>query len=215
MFPDETRPIILITCCAKYREYLAPAIKRLTHPDWRIIGLVGGAPTTVYDLSNGVLELSAPDNYESLPTKIHAAMEWIHTHFPSIPGVFKTDDDVIFDDLDHLKTIIYKKLNLDYWGNHVSKTDAGIISSWRIDNRFEDKTLRPAYQAATYCFGTAYWVSHNSLGYIAAAEKEFRSSFLEDVCVGFILNKQGIFPERIQLKMREIIPRSPVLLTYS
>jgi hypothetical protein len=113
MFPDETRPILLISSCLKYRADLAQAMKRFSHPDWRTIGIVGGAATTVYDISSGVLELAVPDSYELLPTKIQAAFSWIYNTFPSSPGVFKTDDDMVYDDLSQLSKAIQEKNNDD------------------------------------------------------------------------------------------------------
>ena len=43
MFAAETRPVILVTGCQKYREYLTPAMRRFSHPEWRTIGIIGGA----------------------------------------------------------------------------------------------------------------------------------------------------------------------------
>ncbi len=183
-------------------------MKRFSHPDWRTIGIVGGATTTVYDISSGVLELAVPDSYELLPTKIQAAFSWIYNTFPSSPGVFKTDDDMVYDDLAQLSKAIQENIQkcVDYWGVHTSKTQAGVIGQYRIQNRFEDKTLRPRYQAATYCFGAGYWVSRVSMGHISKSEsaEEYQRSYLEDVCTGFVLNQQGIFPKKVDLSQREI-----------
>jgi hypothetical protein len=215
MFADETRPILLVTGCQKYREYLTPAIRRFTRPDWRTIGIVGGAATTTYDPSSGILSLAVPDNYESLPTKIQAAVAWVAREFPAVPGLFKTDEDIVFDNLSHLADAIREGIlsGEDYWGTNVSMCRAADINTWRIQTRFEDTSLRPKHQQAIYCFGAGYWLSKTSMVHISSptAAAEYQRSCLEDVCTGYVLNQQRIFPKRAMLRLREV-PRGPELL---
>jgi hypothetical protein len=78
--------------------------------------------------------------------------------------------------------------------------------------RFDDKTLQPRHQAAIYCYGHGYWVSAAALPHILAAGDEFRASYLEDVCVGAVLNRAGIMPARVALPYSEL-ERTPELLS--
>ncbi len=86
------------------------------------------------------------------------------------------------------------------------------VSLARIEHRFDDKTLRPTHQTALYCFGNAgYWVGKQALPIVCAAGAEYKKSFLEDVCTGYVLNQAGFRPEKIPVPCREV-PRGPELL---
>lgn len=212
MYADETRPIILVTGCQKYREYLTPAIRRFTRPEWRTIGILGGATTTSYDASSGILSLAVPDNYESLPTKIHAAVAWVDREFPAAPGLFKTDDDIVLGDIVYLVGAIREGVatNEPYWGLFVGQCRAAGVNPIRIQHRFEDTSLRPTHQQAIYCYGHGYWLNRDAMAHVAAAGDEYRASYLEDVCTGAVLNRRRIFPKRAAILYQEI-PRGTVL----
>ncbi|NCY20381.1 hypothetical protein EBX31_00305 [bacterium] len=212
MYAAETRPIILVTGCQKYREYLTPAIRRFTRPEWRTIGIMGGATTTSYDASSGILSLAVSDNYESLPTKIHAAVTWVAREFPTVPGVFKTDDDIVIGDISQLAAAICEAVaaNEPYWGLFVGQCRAAGVNPIRIQHRFEDTSLRPTHQQAIYCYGHGYWLNRDAMAHVSAAEDEYRTSYLEDVCTGYVLNKKRIFPKRAVMPYQEI-PRGVVL----
>jgi len=212
MFADETRPVLLVTGCQKYREYLTPAIRRFTRPEWRTIGIVGGAATTTYDPSSGILSLAVPDNYESLPTKIQAAVAWVAQEFPAVPGLFKTDDDIVLADIQHLVGAVAEGIRTDepYWGLFVGQCRAAGVNPLRIEHRFEDKSLRPTHQQAIYCYGHGYWLNRAAMAHVAAAAEEYGKSYLEDVCTGYVLNRQRIFPKRAVIPYQEI-PRGTIL----
>jgi hypothetical protein len=189
---------------------LVAAIRRFKRQrGWDVVGLVGG-DVTRFDPDTGILTVAAADTYEALPTKLYAAFTWIMTNRPLTPGIFKTDDDMVFDQAALIDTI-YSNLSMPYWGVKVSTCSAGVIDSSRVSARFVDTTLKPTYQAAIYCHGAGYWVSARALSVILASGNEYRSSCIEDVCTGFVLNRAGFVPQRIRVPYKEE-SRTPDLL---
>ena len=204
----DSKPILLLCGCRKYEEYLHAAIRRMTHPAWDIIGVIGGSELS-FDATSKILCLPVSDTYEALPTKLQAAYAWIWAERPGIPGIFKTDDDMLFD-IPALATAVLANVKKPYWGVKVSMCEAAHVKSQIIETRFDNKTLRPAHQSAVYCFGAGYWLSAEALPVIIAAP-EYSSSALEDVCTGFVMNKAGWNPTRIRVRFEEA-PRDAQLL---
>jgi hypothetical protein len=212
MADTETRPVLLVCGCQKYRPYLEATVRRFAkHPEWRVVGLLGD-PTATAPLFDGTyLTVPNPDTYEALPAKIQAAVAWIAATWPDVPGYFKTDDDIEFGDTRVLIAAIQRLAPLQYWGLTYSICPAAPVNTWRIQNRFSDTSLRPRHQAATYCFGAGYWIGREGIRAIAAAADVFAESALEDVATGFVMNRAGFHPQKLPLPVREV-PRGPELL---
>jgi len=172
------RPILLVCGCRSYEEYLHAAIRRFDRPEFEVIGLLGSpSDPASLDPTTRILSLPVPDTYEALPTNIHAAFAWIAANRPGIPGIFKTDDDMVID-MDALTTTIHSNTDRAYWGVMIGVSHAGPILPERIEARFVDKTLRPSHPSAAYCFGWGYWISATTLPTIVAAEAIYKSSYL-------------------------------------
>jgi hypothetical protein len=208
---ETAKPILLICGCHKYEEYLRAAIKRMTRPEWTVIGIIGGGTSSQFNEESRILVLSCEDTYETLPAKIHAACQWIHTNHPGIPGIFKTDDDMLFD-MAALADAVSKNKAIPYWGIMKGMCKQAPVNPARIAARFVDTSLTPIHQTAIYCYGWGYWLSAGVLPHIVAATSVYESSPLEDVCTGYVLNRVNIFPEKINIPYREV-PRCPELLT--
>lgn len=209
----ETRPILLVCGCQKYRPYLEATVRRFAkHPEWRVVGLLGDPAAAAPVFDGTYLTVPNPDTYEALPAKIQAAVAWIAATWPDVPGYFKTDDDIEFGNTRHIIQAIDKlKDTLPYWGLTYSVCAAAPVNGWRISNRFTDTSLRPTHQAATYCFGAGYWIGREGIRAIAAAADVFAASALEDVATGYVMNRAGLFPRKLPLPVREV-PRGPELL---
>jgi hypothetical protein len=214
----DTKPVLFVTGCQKYRQYVDAALIRFANPAWHIVGIVGSAAeeatatATTATRVGDIVTLPVPDTYEALPTKIHAAFSWIAANYPNTVGIFKTDDDIVFGDMAHLARAIALCEARPYWGLFVGNCRENPVNQARIQMRFDDKTLQPRHQAAIYCYGHGYWVSAAALPHILAAGDEFRASYLEDVCVGAVLNRAGIVPARVALPYSEL-ERTPELLS--
>lgn len=209
------KPILLICGCRQYDAHLRAAIERFTHPDWMVVGVMGStAEAAAYDPEMRILTLPVPDTYEALPQKVHASLAWILATWPDTPGVFKTDDDILMQDLSALSTAIRDHLVVPYWGLITHRCNAAYVPLTRIKGRFTDKSFRPKHQRAHYCFGHGYWLSQSALAIAVAAETDYATSYLEDVCTGFVMNRAGIEPVHVPVPYKEM-PRCQELLHYS
>lgn len=208
--------MILICGCKKYEEYLRAAIKRHSGKKMlRIVGIMGDPTLTdaSWNETERLLILPTPDTYEDLPKKIHAAVCWINDKWPNTPGIFKTDDDIIFEDLSKLMIFIYRNLSIPYWGGYVERCKKSYINPDRIILRFNDITKRPTHPAAVYCYGLGYWVNSRAMKHIIAAKTQYYDAYIEDVCTGNVLNTNKIYPCKAELPYKEV-PRGPELLNH-
>lgn len=192
------KPVLFILGCEKYRVSLVNAIRRFAHPSWEVIGSIGNPTLSEphFDASAQILYLPVSDIYEALPAKVHAAFQWIVTNRPGVPGIFKTDEDILVD-TNELASAVHAHSAKHYWGLHPSKTVAKTVDMKQILGRFQDKSLRPPHQTAQYCWGAGYWVSAEALQHICAARDIYAASYLEDICTGYVLNQHGIFPSAV------------------
>jgi hypothetical protein len=171
----------------------------MKHPSYYVIGLVGGVTETTFD--DTLLSLPVEDSYEFLPKKIQAAFRWIHATFPDTPGIFKTDEDIFFRDQHQLASEIEGNMHVPYWGVVSTYCGAGNVDLWRIQ-KGDNHSIRPRYPAAYYCFGAGYWVSREAIP-IVCASNEYEGAFLEDVCMGYVLNKHGWRPLHVGIPFEE------------
>ena len=209
----DSRPVLLIAGCHKYLPFVEAAMKRMRRPGWRVIGLVGDPAIPAPTLNgHGILTVPVEDTYERLPLKLQAAYTWIYENMPNAPGVFKTDEDILYSvSVDDVCRFVNENTSADYWGLYVDRCNEGYINEGRIRLRFTDTSLRPKHQAATYCYGAGYWLSRRSLELVAAAREVYAVSGLEDVCTGFVLNSAGIVPLKAPFHYIEV-PRDDKLL---
>jgi hypothetical protein len=207
---DITKPVLLICGCNKYAEYLYAAIKRMQHPSWIVVGILGGGKTTFFDVSSSILTVAQSDVYESLPAKLHTAYVWILKNWPETPGIFKTDEDIVFDK-EFLAAAIERNKQKMYWGLTKSRCCKADVNFYIIATRFVDKTLQPTHQKAIYCYGAGYWLNHEVLPILESAEVVYAASALEDVCTGYVMNQAQIFPDQITVPCYEA-PRNKELL---
>jgi hypothetical protein len=207
------KPILLIAGCRKYEPYLVAAIRRFADSTWEVLGVLGDptVPEPVYTPDTRILTLPCSDTYECLPAKLHAAYSWIAENRPGIPGIFKTDEDMLFN-LKDLADAVTRHQSVPYWGVTASICQAAPVNPQRIQARFTDPALTPSHQAAVYCFGAGYWISKAALPIVIAASRDYKGSALEDVCTGFVLNRAGIYPTKVRLPFAET-PRNAALLT--
>lgn len=213
---DETRPLVLVTGCQKYLPFVTAALKRFAHPAVRLVGFVGDPTGTRtapdFNPATQIVTLPVSDVYESLPVKVHAAFAWAATAFPRVPGIWKTDDDIIYFNKEEWISTVQALTEENYWGLVVGACRENQVNPWRIQERFSDKTLQPRHQQAIYCYGHGYWVSRAAIPHVVAAGDVFATSYLEDVCMGYVLNRARILPKRGIVIPYNELPRGPELL---
>jgi glycosyl transferase family 2/galactosyltransferase len=174
-------------------------------------------------LTGDVLHLDAPDDYEGLPQKTLATIEWVHEN-TQFTHMLKIDDDcflnaeAFFHDLSYLKS--------DYYGRpltrHAGQTDRvwHNAKSTTPRGRLElDKSPEPSTYADG---GSGYVLSRTAMraALDAARSPEGRHliqvSFMEDKLLGDLLSLRGIAPEnedyRISIRRRSHAGGRPVSL---
>jgi len=192
-------PILLICGCKKYYQSLLNAYERMKSDSYITICIIGDSNCET-NFNGSLLTLQVEDTYEALPLKIYAAFKWIHENYPNTVGVFKTDDDIFFEDKNKLITKINENILIPYWGVVVDSCTNNPIKRSAV-NKFENKDLKLIHQTSTYCYGWGYWISKDSIPIIAAAKNI--NYGLEDVTIGSILNESRIFPINIKIKFTE------------
>jgi len=193
-------PIVLILGCQKYKANLLAAIERMKVPSYRVIGLVGTTEPTSFD--GTILSLQVEDSYEYLPRKVHAAFCWVHENFPETVGIFKTDDDIFFKNPNDLAVAMQTHVKIPFWGTIVARCCEKKVDLCRVERACDNKALRPKHHAAHYCYGHGYWVSKEAIPTVCAST-EHRDAFLEDVTMGYVLNKKGWYPKHVPIQYEE------------
>jgi hypothetical protein len=210
----DTRPVVLMLACQKYIVYLRAAISRISRSSIRVVGVIGDASQneTQWNEQDSILTVPVSDMYEDLPKKVWAAIEWIYSKWPNTIGIWKTDDDIVYNSVDYLISELYKNASIPYWGLVYEHCAAGIIHEWRVQSRFHDKTqLSRVHQSAQYCWGHGYWINPTAIRLILNNKEEYDTSTAEDICTGFVLNKYLIIPQCICIQYTEKIRTKELL----
>jgi len=199
-FDVPQRPILMILSCQKYKENLHAAMQRFSSTTWQVIGVMGGYEQTV--LEDSILHLSVPDTYEYLPLKVREAVKYISEAFPTTVGIFKTDEDIFFEQ-SSLEKAITENASTDYWGVH---TDVCGFKKSPFSHKFSDKTLVAYHPPAYYCTGAGYWLSRKSIAALVHSKNKELFSYPghEDIVVGYSLNREGIQPTRHWITHKEV-----------
>jgi hypothetical protein len=192
-------PILLICGCKKYYQSLLNAHERMKSDAYITICIIGDLNCET-NFNGSLLTLQVEDTYEALPLKIHAAFKWIHKNYPNTVGVFKTDDDIFFEDKNELINKINENILIPYWGLVVSLCTSKPIRKEAVA-KFQNIELKLVHQTSNYCYGWGYWISNKTIPILVAAKNITYG--LEDVTVGSILNENGIFPIKINIKFTE------------
>ena len=199
-------PIILVCGCLKYQKSLELAIKRFQYPSCLTIGIIGDPILQDCELRENILYVNSEDTYEKLPLKLYLAYKWVNDNFPNIIGIFKTDDDIVIENLDKLHYEILNNFNIDYWGVNVDTCENHFLDKDRILNRYTDKKLNHiSIPKSFYCWGAGYWLSKKSLLAISNSDLLIFDNFgLEDVLFGSVLNRLNIYPTQIKFNFKEL-----------
>lgn len=205
---------IIVCCCYKYKNQHEKISKFWNNIErktkiFRIFYLFGNPKIkkNEYIEKDKTLILKVDDTYESLPKKIYEAVNYIYTYYPEIEGIFKTDDDIEFENvselLNELKYLCQK--SIDFAGIVLDKVKAGTIKPSRM-KKFTNKNIEPPkYDMSIYCYGAGYYLSRKSMSCISSNKNYFYNQYLEDVSTGHILNKYKIYPVQMNTKYKEII----------
>jgi FMN phosphatase YigB (HAD superfamily) len=194
--PCEASAIGLIITCEKYFERALQLHARLSALNLFALRLVvgrGAAVPTHADL----LEVDAPDDYESLPRKVRAAFVGIHEQHGS--AVFKIDDDLRIADPGRLRESVRGLLGsgLDYAGFEVAGATHDRTWHW---GKCRDPALNGTPYGRRYvgpwANGPFYYLSARALRAFTLAMLRFpaqiEGELYEDKFVGDTLRAEGI-----------------------
>lgn len=150
-----------------------------------------------------------PDNYESLPIKVHSAMNWYIGNY-DIDYIFKTDDDININFFKLYELFENKISNkLLYCGN------VAVFKPFYDSNHFDkcqgiklnNKKILIDYYGF-YCSGGGYFVSTNIL---KKCLQKYIDLFLkknikaEDLLMGVVINELNILPSHIDYFSNNIL----------
>jgi predicted O-linked N-acetylglucosamine transferase (SPINDLY family) len=195
---EAARPgaIGLIITCEKYFERALRLHAKLSAlnalPLWLVVGRGANVPAHA-----DLVQVDAPDDYESLPKKVRAA--FVHAYERHGCAVFKIDDDLQITDgtrfVDDVRALIGGAV--DYAGFEVGSPDHDRTWHW---NKCRDAALnRMPYgkrYRGTWANGPFYYLSAAALRAFALATLRFPSEIdgelYEDKFIGDTLRAEGI-----------------------
>jgi len=151
-------------------------------------------------LDTDLLMVNAPDNYESLPLKISAALEYVYRNFQTPTSCFKIDEDIEVNDTKELAALM-KLLNesdADYAG-FAGNNKIMQERTWHF-GKCQDKLLgrRPYTKRFKGCwaYGGLYFLSTKAIQSFVLEAKRFpdevAGEMYEDKYVGDTLRECGI-----------------------
>lgn len=164
-----------------------------------VIGRPRDARVARTTFDGAILALDAPDDYEGLPQKTRALIDWVRTE-TGFARLLKIDDDcflnvpAFFDDLSYL--------GCDYYGRPLQRAQGEMDRAWHMDRactRRGQGELDKSPEPAVYADGsTGYLLTRSAMDALRdAAESPAgqaleATSFMEDKLVGDLLALRGI-----------------------
>lgn len=215
----------IMTCTCRLKEeaqrqrqmYYEPYMDKFPHIAYvQFVGVPTLDEPWKYDDETGIMQLRCPDDYVNLPLKVQMFYRACLELFPSVKGVFKTDDNIsinipaiadCFDTIGHI----------DYWGILTSSSRA--VSS-HLSTRSDVVSKYPILATSPvrvplimYCACT-YYLSARSMSLVSYDQHVFKpfpdlpelqtiyytENMLEnlypfeDMAVGVVLARHNIFP---------------------
>lgn len=162
----------------------------------KVLIMYGDVIHTDYEIKdNKYLVLNVDDSYEFLYLKSLQLFKIINNIFPKIKGCFKCDDDIVLN-LFSLERFIetLKSVSIDYSGIVTTSIEKKNNNTHLINKNINiNKNIDTP--SAIYCGGPLYYLSKKSLEIIEKVIiKDVEHIFYEDLMIGYILNKNNIYP---------------------
>lgn len=203
---------LLICCCNKYYAQYEKISKIWNniiqkYNDIQLFYLFGdkSISNTIVDIVSNKLIIKMEDIYENLPKKIYEALTYIYNNYPTIQHIFKTDDDIEFENYDEIINEIRNKieLNADYAGLITESARGGYVKENKL-HKFNNPLKIAKYDKSVYCYGAGYLLSKKSIRIITENKSYMYSRCLEDVSIGHLLNNKNIYPIKMKSKFKEV-----------
>ncbi len=190
--------IIAILSCHKRIDKALAKLASLQHPKCFAYIFVGENDTDALMVHESIIELSVPDNYESLPLKTGEILRWVSQHHPN-SLLFKTDDDIEID-VDKLYSIsqMVFSYNIEYAGN-VAKFNP-MRDTWhygKCQNDVLNSTPVNINTVGVYASGGGYFLRTTLIPTIVDLylhNYRTKGILAEDLLMGITLNSIDIVP---------------------
>lgn len=188
--------LALIISCSRYQANALRLAQQFDAAQFPYL-IVTGADTSAIDHPRAI-QVNAPDNYESLPRKVTAALHWVYENIDSQVGILKVDDDQTLIDPEKLKDAVYLLKQQDaYAGFPVTSLTHDRCWHW---NKCEDPALnRRAYGKPVYrpwARGGAYYLGSGPLEKFVLATMRFpgllEGEYYEDKLVGDLMALEDV-----------------------
>lgn len=195
--------LVVVISCQPYLESRTPVLKSAWLDRLRALGIpyvvaVGGADGPAR-LQGDVLYLDAPDDYEGLPQKVLAAVDWVESQ-TDFGHMLKIDDDCFLDVETFFHSQSWRKFF--YYGRKLHRGLGQLDRAWHcaksqsLRGRFElDKSPEPSIYADG---GSGYVLNRSAMAALrhqaatVAGQQLLRHSFMEDKAVGDLLAQAQI-----------------------
>lgn len=188
--------LALIISCKRYEANALRLAAQFDAAEFPYL-IVTGFDTAPIDHPRAI-QVNAPDNYESLPRKVTAALHWAYENIESQVGILKVDDDQSLVDAEKLKDAVYLLKQQDAYAG-VPLTDLSHDRCWHW-NKCEDPALnRRAYGKPFYrpwARGGAYYLGSGPLEKFVLATMRFpgllEGEYYEDKFVGDLMGLENV-----------------------
>ena len=203
---EPSAPLVLLISCQQRVEKALRTKSMLQEAlggEFRILIVIGQKTEFRHSsaLDSEFLVVDAPDNYESLPLKIRAALEFVYRHFKTPTSCFKIDEDIEVHNLKEL-ALLMRLLCLsdaDYAG-FAGNNKIMQERTWHF-GKCQDKKLgrRPYTKRFKGCwaYGGLYYLSTRAVqGFVLESLRfpdEVAGEIYEDKYVADTLRECGIF----------------------
>ncbi|MEO0666241.1 MAG: glycosyltransferase family 2 protein, partial [Pseudomonadota bacterium] len=194
--------IVTVFSCEPFLETRIPELRAGWLSDLKAMGIpyvvvVGNGDGT---LEGDVLRVDAPDDYEGLPAKTLATINWVRRHAPHA-HMFKIDDDCLVDAPALFEALDWR--SGDYIGRQLTRMPGEMDRTWhqaKASTQRGKLELDKSPEPATYADGgSGYLLSRDAIeaACTAAATPRGRAlidaSFMEDKLLGDLLHLGGIY----------------------
>ncbi|SMP05464.1 glycosyltransferase [Shimia sagamensis] len=193
--------IVTVFSCKPYLNSRIPVLR----DGWlRLLQALGVPYVVIVGDGDGqrhgdVLHLDAPDDYEGLPLKTLAAIEWVHNS-TDFAHMVKVDDDCFFNAPLFFQSLNYRKF--DYYGRRLTRGVGQLDRIWHQQKSTTQRgrmDLDKSPEPSTYADGgSGYALSRKAMSaaliaaQTSAGQQLIQVSFMEDKLLGDLLAMSGI-----------------------
>ena len=191
------KTVLIIHSCKKYqnRRDMQKTIwlDELTqHQRWfHVIGDDSLREASI-DEDQHMLVVPTPDDYAHLPNKHFRAVQAIHSHYPDIDYIMKTDDDMLANVEDYLKLATHVLKEKRDYGGKVITLNSDTPTKEHYSQTGAEYHEAVMLQKGQFCIGQFFFLSAKAISILLNHEEQFKKVVAhDDHLVGHILLSNG------------------------